>query len=379
MQSRIVVGMLDSVHLARWLKQFVEYPIDFHLFPSTPNRHIHEQLSRLIEGKNLASFSLFRGMRSLALPLAILDLLAHNRIRGMIIRNLINRSNLNFDFIHAHETQHAGYLVESALKKSTIKPALILSIWGSDLYWFTQFKHHKKRIENVLSITDKLIVECKRDIALADQFGYSGEAAITSIASGGFEESTFKQVSDSLKPSERNIVLVKGYTGFVGRADLALYAVEKLKDLLHSFEIIVYSTDFRSRKMVRKIRRRSTLNIVCYPKHAFNHESMMSLFKKARIHIGISSSDGMPGSLREAMVSGCFPIQTDTSCADEWITDGLNGFIVPIEDEHRLELSIKRAISETDLVDNAAVLNLTIIRKHANNSNNSKTLESIYS
>ena len=55
----------------------------------------------------------------------------------------------------------------------------------------------------------------------------------------------------------------------------------------------------------------------------------------------------------EAMVCGAFPIQTNTSCADEWIVDGKSGFIVDPDNLMNLVSLIKTALIENSLVDGA--------------------------
>ena len=59
-------------------------------------------------------------------------------------------------------------------------------------------------------------------------------------------------------------------------------------------------------------------------------------------------------SMLEAMVCGAFPIQTNTSCADEWIVDGKSGFIVDPDNLMNLVSLIKTALIENSLVDGAA-------------------------
>jgi hypothetical protein len=41
--------MLDSIHTARWLKQFQNEDLDFMLFPSSPQRRFHPMLKALIK------------------------------------------------------------------------------------------------------------------------------------------------------------------------------------------------------------------------------------------------------------------------------------------------------------------------------------------
>ena len=60
---------------------------------------------------------------------------------------------------------------------------------------------------------------------------------------------------------------------------------------------------------------------------------------------------------------GAFPIQSCTACADEWIVQGENGFIVPPEDPHVIADAIRRAVSDDALVDHAAEVNSRVARE----------------
>jgi glycosyltransferase involved in cell wall biosynthesis len=86
-------------------------------------------------------------------------------------------------------------------------------------------------------------------------------------------------------------------------------------------------------------------------------------YGRARLYIGLSISDAISTSLLEAMVMGTFPIQSCTACADEWIEDGKTGFIVHPEDTDIIELLIRRALLEDELVDQAAEQNLLVVKE----------------
>ena len=73
-------------------------------------------------------------------------------------------------------------------------------------------------------------------------------------------------------------------------------------------------------------------------------------------------------SLLEAMVCGTFPIQTNTSCADEWIVDGKSGFIVDPDNLMNLVSSIRTALIDDSLVDSAAEINYLEARKKLDRS-----------
>ena len=63
----------------------------------------------------------------------------------------------------------------------------------------------------------------------------------------------------------------------------------------------------------------------------------------------------------EAMATGAFPIQTDTSCCDEWLVDGDSGFIVPPDDPAFIADRLRRALTDDALVDRAASRNWTTV------------------
>ena len=65
---------------------------------------------------------------------------------------------------------------------------------------------------------------------------------------------------------------------------------------------------------------------------------------------------------------GAFPIQSCTSCADEWIEDGKTGLIVPPEDAEIVAVAIRRAVSDDTLVDYAAEQNAQLAAERLDHS-----------
>ena len=69
----------------------------------------------------------------------------------------------------------------------------------------------------------------------------------------------------------------------------------------------------------------------------------MELFAKARIYLGCSISDGISTSFLEALSNGVYPIQSNTSCANEWIEKGVYASLVNLEIEEISSELIRRA------------------------------------
>ena len=93
------------------------------------------------------------------------------------------------------------------------------------------------------------------------------------------------------------------------------------------------------------------------------HEEMPKLLSKADIYISTSLDDGTSISLLEAMASGTFPIVTDIPSNREWISDGENGFLVPIDEERYLAEKILEAIRNQGLREGSRVKNFCLIKE----------------
>jgi glycosyltransferase involved in cell wall biosynthesis len=348
----LVIGMADSVHLARWLSQFVDQSIDFTLFPSSPHRRIHPILKNLIASTSHQMTVTLKppSMKWLALPLSALDIPFNNFFRSQILRRLITQQK--FDLIHVLELQHAGYLLLGT-KLAPNLPKVFITNWGSDIYWFQQFPKHKQKIIQLLNIASFYSAECQRDIEIVKQLGYTGKTMPVIPNSGGINMDEIPK--NLLPPSQRKKIMIKGYTGFVGRALIALKACELAADHLHGYEVVIYSASLKARLRALKLRHVHKVRVTILKKRTPHHE-MLKNFSEARVYIGISQSDGISTSLLEAMATGCYPIQTNTSCANEWLTT-ISGSIVMHNSVDLITNALIKAIQADDFVNQAAVLN----------------------
>lgn len=351
--------MADSIHVARWIDQFENRNIEFVLFPSGPNRRIHPRIeARLSEPSNSLRVSLVDGMRYASFPLGLADLALDHRTKAPILRRVLSREQ--FDFIHVLEFQHAGYLLLRALAGGDPPAPVIATNWGSDVYWFMRFPAHREKIERLLALASRYSSECERDRRLAVELGFRGEFLPTNPNAGGIPTERYRHRAEASPPSQRRRIAVKGYDRFVGLAPVALAAIEEFADVLREYEIVFYSAGRGMRRKIRRAAARTGLSITGFSPYALSHDQMMELFLDSRIYLGVSESDGISTSLLEAMTTGCFPLQTSTSCADEWIQDGISGMVINGTDETSVVEALIPALSDDDLVDRAMGLNLQL-------------------
>jgi len=370
----LIVGMADSIHLARWLSQFIDQPIDFTLFPSSPHRRIHPKLKNLISSTSHQMTVTLKppSMRGLALPLSALDIPFNNFFRSKLLRRLI--INQKFDLIHVLELQHAGYLLLET-KLAPNLPKVFITNWGSDIYWFQQFPKHKQKIIQLLKIASLYSAECHRDIEIVGQLGFTGIAMPVIPNSGGINLEEIPK--NSLPPSQRKKIMIKGYTGFVGQALVAIKACELAADLLPEYEVVIYSASLKARIRALKLRYFHKIRVTILKKRTPHHE-MLKHFSEARLYIGISLSDGISTSLLEAMATGCYPIQTNTSCADEWINES-SGSIVGSFSIQSVTDAIIYALNSDITVDQAKLINTQKISETASCDSVVSTAREFYS
>jgi glycosyltransferase involved in cell wall biosynthesis len=352
----LVIGMVNSVHLAGWISQFVDQPIDFVIFPSTQARQAHPIIEKLINSKtNRMSVSLQpKFMLRHAFVLTVLDIPFKNRFRSHILKKLITEHS--FDLIHVLELQHAGYLLLGT-KLAPNLPKVFVTNWGSDIYWFEQFPKHKAKIIQLLQIASYYSAECQRDIEIVERLGYNGATMPVIPNRGGINLDEIPK--SSLPPSQRKKIMIKGYTGFVGQALIAIKACELAAEHLRGYEIVIYSASIKSRIRSLKLRFLHKVNVKILEKQT-SHVEMLQHFSEARIYMGISLSDGISTSLLEAMATGCYPIQTRTSCASEWITHRVSGSIINNIDAQEVSLALVNAVTQDQFVDKAAELNSAV-------------------
>jgi glycosyltransferase involved in cell wall biosynthesis len=336
----VLVCMVDSIHVARWIAQFEPSEVEFTLFPSTPNRRVLSMIKDMMAKNGNIRIVPLGG--KLSIPLWGIDLVFSDYVRGLLLRRLLQREQP--DFVHALELQHAGYITSRALEDTSLKTAFIATNYGSDIYWFQQFPKHLAKIKKLLARANRYSAECNRDVELAKKYGFTGEVMPVFPNAGGFTE---EQLNRPLMPTfERKVIAIKGYEGWVGRASVAIEALYSLTEELADYKIIFYSCNAKTIRLVKKLKRQTGLNVEWHGKGELSHTQMLDLFASARIYVGISLSDGISTSLLEALAMGAYPIQTSTACVDDWISNPSEGTALKSIDADELITAMQSALTQ---------------------------------
>lgn len=380
MKKILIVGMTESIHVARWIKQIANYEdYEIHLFSSSDSGVNREELNNL----NIKIYHTFYSRivhRFTSGKSGTKRLKSAVSQPGLIYlyRNTVNKLFPNYhkkylskiikkirpDIVHSMEIQGAGYLINEVKRNFKSKfPKWIVTNWGSDVYLFGRLKEHKEKVKDVLKNCDYYSCECNRDICLAKDYGFKGKALPVFPNTGGFDIKNITVMRNKIKSSKRKIIIVKGYQGWSGRALVALRALERCADLLKGYEIYLYSVQPNSGvDIAAELFMASTKIPVKIIPLFSSHETILKYQARARIYLGLGISDAISTSLLESMAMGSFPIQSNTSCANEWVENNISGIIVPPEDPEIIEKSLKKALTDDKLVDEAAKINFKVVK-----------------
>lgn len=363
----LIIGMLDSVHLARWLKQFEGQQINFFILSSRKYRKIHVELKSLLLSRSSAKYQLISifAQNFLSGYYDYLKYEVFNRMffslsRSNNLRKIIE--NYRFDYIHTMELQNAGYLLVNLPSSLLSNTKVIVTNWGSDIFHYHKFSNHLELIKKVLAIADFYSAECIRDYSLAKKYGFSGQELPCIPNAGGFNLWSTK--TNFVVPSERNQIIIKGYGGIFGRADLPISLLKVILKNYPNLQIFIYSVTKDTYKLIKNLPRQLQSNIrISTVRKPLTHSQLISEFTRSRIYIGCSESDGISTSFLEALTTGAYPIQTDTSCASEWQMLGAVASIIKLDSEELYKV-ILTALNDNLLVDNAAKKNYDFSLKY---------------
>jgi len=327
----LIMGMFDSIHLARWLSQFENEKIDFVLFPSKKFKYVNYDLLKLVTSQKIASYRfakpyfVFKYIGFMDYFLVSIFKLLKLNLKLLFLRRITHKNI--FDYIHAIELQGAAYLYDLLPEQIQDLTSLIVTNYGSDIQYFQNIPEHQDKIRSVLSKADFYSAECQRDYESALKLGFKGKFLPCIPNAGGFKNEIFEL---NLVPSnERNLIMAKCYGGTFGLGELIIDALERFLRNNTDVKIVMHSVTDDLLNKSKDLRVAFPNQVVIYTvREKIPRHKILDYLSKSRIYIGASRSDGVSTSFLEALCLGAFPIQTDTSCASEWIELGFFGSII---------------------------------------------------
>jgi hypothetical protein len=317
-------------------------------------------------------------IRRMAVPLSFSQAIA--RMQGIIER-------LKPDLIHAMRIPYEGMLVAQALERSYAsepgykKIPLIISVWGNDLTMHAQSsKSMAAQTRQTLQMCTGLHTDCQRDQRLAVEWGFeTGKPRIVLPGGGGVQMELFHppEIIRDETPARGmvNIINPRGFRAYV-RNDTFFQAIPLVIEEHPEAHFICpgMKDEGQAQGWVAELGIEDKVDLL----PSQTRQQMAGLFQQAQISLSITTHDGTPNTLLEAMACGCFPIAGDIESLREWITPGMNGLLVNPGDASALCQAILQAIQHPELRRKAKESNLQLVAMKADYQKCMREAEEFY-
>ena len=193
---------------------------------------------------------------------------------------------------------------------------------------------------------------------------------------GGLFESEAQGIGVPI--SSRKNIVVKTYGGTFGRGGLAIEAVRKVMEKDSTLTAYFYSVteDLLGQVLATESRFKGRIGFSTLKKPT-PHKELDEIFKISKIYIGCSISDGISTSFLEALTKRVYPIQTDTSCAREWLDKGVIASLVTL-DLDKISNTLVWLLSNTEYIENAVNTNFIVASNELSSSKLAKVASVFY-
>ncbi len=273
------------------------------------------------------------------------------------------------DLVHALRIPFEGLLASAA---RFIAP-LAITIWGNDLTLHGIKNPWMRRLTvRALKRADGLVADTQRDLRLGRLWGFPDDRPMLAVPGGGGIDLTEMHrlrteitdcISSGLPAGVPVVVNPRGLRPGYVRNDVFFEAIPLV--LQHRPDVCFACPSMAGQSealnWVRQLKIGAAVRLLPY----LPQPQLWDLFHCAEIMVSVSTHDGTPNTLLEAMACGCFPIAGDLESLREWITPGVNGLLVEPTKPPALAGAVLQALAQPELRLKAREINLGLIRERA--------------
>ena len=277
-------------------------------------------------------------------------------------------AELRPDAIHALRIPFEGMLAAAAPREIP----LILSIWGNDLTLHARTSAFMARETNkALQRADGLLADAARDLRLAGEWDCAGSnPSLVLPGNGGLD---LEEINRTLSlridlpyklPEGRTLIVnPRGFRPGSVHQDVFFrclpQVVSEFPDLLAVCTGMAGQA--QAERWVAQYGLQENVQLLPY----LNQAQLWQLFSRSLVYVSLSSHDGTPNTLLEALACGCFPVAGNIESLREWIRDGENGYLVDPRDAGQAAQTITHALKQRALRHKARQANIEMLKKRA--------------
>jgi glycosyltransferase involved in cell wall biosynthesis len=281
------------------------------------------------------------------------------------------------DLIHAMRIPYEGMLATAARPQLP----LIVSVWGNDFTLHARSNPFMAAAtRNVMRRADALHSDTKRDLKLAQSFGFSGaKPSLQAPGNGGIRSEIFYPLPDDAEEgitvARLRVINPRGLRAYV-RNDVFFQAIPRV--LTHRPEVRFYCPSMEGEPEAQRWVERLKIGDYVSLMPKLRPRALADSLHAAQVMVSPSTHDGTPNSLLEAMACSAFPICGDLESIREWITHGENGLLVDPTDPKALADAIVWALKDSQMRKRAAKINAQIVAERADYKQNMERAEAFY-
>jgi glycosyltransferase involved in cell wall biosynthesis len=209
-------------------------------------------------------------------------------------------------------------------------------------------------------------------VRLGREWGYAAERpALVVPGNGGIDLAELDQVrarpidtfSNLLPAGVPLVVNPRGLRPAYVRNDIFFQAIPLVLQHRPEVHFVCPSMEGQSEALgwVQRLKLGQSVRLLPYLTQAH----LWELFVRAEVSTSISTHDGTPNTLLEAMACGCFPVVGDLEALREWITPGVNGLLVEPNKPQGVAEALLLALDQPGVRARAAVINRQLVQERA--------------
>jgi len=287
----------------------------------------------------------------------------------LIIKNIAKK--FNPDMVIAERTTSYGFL--AAL--SGIKPMIIAQQGITDLWPKYSLSYPIKKILQKYVFQKADLIHAWGNVIAEDIKKSDVDMTKVMILPKGINLNLFKFkdtsedklinaiVTRSLQPEYKHEVILKAF------------AIFKQNNIPFKLTVIGDGIELSNLKsLAKKLAIDTDVDFV----GRIENNSIPKFLINSNFYISMPETEGVSASLFEAMMCGCFPIVSDLPGNREWISQKVNGVLVPSENEFKLAEELLWAYNNLALRKNAVSDNRKFVEEHANYEKNMRKIAQKY-
>jgi len=274
------------------------------------------------------------------------------------LRQLIDE--IQPDLVHAMRIPFEGILAAQALQSHS-SPPLLISVWGND---FTLHAPSNTWLGDATRLTldraNALHADVQRDVRLAREWGFSAQKpAIVLPGAGGIQLDVFYPVQTY---TSQQVINPRGWRAYV-RNDTFFHAIPLVLQRQPGVRFVcpALAGEPQALEWIEKLGIAGAVEMLPLQSRI----QMAEHFRSSQVVVSVTTHDGTPNTLLEAMACGCTPVAGDIESLREWITPGENGLLVDPGDPQALAEAILQALADPALRARALEINTRLVAERA--------------